>query len=116
MDHFLILLSLSFTTAGQLLQKIAATKAALMSPEIHFLKRLLIQYETWWAFASLAVGTVLWLVILYCMEVSKAFPFLSIGLVLVILVSRYHLKEIISDKRWIGLGLIGTGVFLISQS
>ncbi len=116
MDHFLILVSIFFTTAGQLLQKIAATKAAAMSPKSHFLKRILIQHETWWAFVSLAVGTILWLVVLYRMEVSKAFPFLSIGLVLVILVSRYHLKEIISDKRWVGLGLIGTGIVLISQS
>ncbi len=116
MDYLLILLSVSFTTAGQLLQKIAATKAAAMSTEILFLKRIFHQTETWLAFSCLAIGTVLWLTVLYRMEVSKAFPFLSIGFVLVILVSRYHLNEIISEKRWLGLGLIGSGIVLISLS
>jgi uncharacterized membrane protein len=116
MDYLLILLSVCFTTAGQLLQKIAATKAASKSPKTLFLKRIVNQTETWLAFSCLAIGTVLWLAVLYRMEVSKAFPFLSIGFVLVILVSRYHLNEIISEKRWLGLGLIGSGIVLISLS
>jgi multidrug transporter EmrE-like cation transporter len=116
MDHLLILLSVFFTTGGQLLQKIGATKAAAMPSKIHFLIRVLSQPETWWAITCLAIGTVLWLAVLYRMEVSKAFPFLSIGFVLVILISRYHLNETISIVRWLGLGLIGSGMVLISQS
>jgi len=105
-----------FTTEEQLLQIIGATKAASMSSKAHFLKRILSQSETWWAIACLAVGTVLWLAVLYRMEVSKAFPFLSIGFVLVILISRYHLKETISKARWLGLGFICSGIVLISQT
>jgi uncharacterized membrane protein len=116
MDHFLILLSVFFTTGGQLLQKIGATKAAAMPSKAHFLKRISSQTETWWAITCLAVGTVLWLAVLYRMEVSKAFPFLSIGFVLVVLISRYYLNETISVTRWLGLGLIGSGIVLISQS
>ena len=116
MDHILILLSVFFTTGGQLLQKIGANKAAAMPSKVHFLKRIFSQHETWWAVTCLAVGTVLWLAVLYRMEVSKAFPFLSIGFVLVALISRYHLNETISVARWLGLGLIGSGMVLISQS
>lgn len=116
MDHILILLSVFFTTGGQLLQKIGATKAAAMPSNVHFLKRIFSQSETWCAITCLAVGTVLWLTVLYSMEVSKAFPFLSIGFVLVILISRYHLNETISKTRWLGLGFICSGIVLISQS
>ncbi len=87
-----------------------------MPSKIHFLKRIFSQPETWWAIICLAAGTVLWLTVLYRMEVSKAFPFLSIGFVLVILISRYHLNETISKARWLGLGLIGSGIILISQT
>lgn len=113
--QLLILLSALFTTGGQLLQKISATKTAAMPSEAHFLKRVFSQPETWWAITCLVVGT-LWLTVLYRIEVSKAFPFLSIGFVLVILVSRYHLKETISAARWLGVGLICSGIVLISLS
>jgi len=46
MDHLLILLSVFFTTGGQLLQKIGATKAAEMPSKAHFLKRIFSQTET----------------------------------------------------------------------
>ncbi len=116
MDYLLILLSVLFTTGGQLLQKISATKVAAMPAKAHFLKSVFRQSETWWAVTCLAAGMVLWLVILYRMEVSKAFPFLSIGFVLVILVSRYHLNEAVSVTRWLGVALICSGIVLISLS
>ena len=114
MDYLLILISLLFTTGGQLLQKLAANKAAALPGEVHYLKRIFTQVETWWAIAALGVGTVLWLGVLFRMEVSRAFPFLSLGFVLVMLVSRYRLGEVISLTRWSGVAFIVTGIFLVS--
>jgi undecaprenyl phosphate-alpha-L-ara4N flippase subunit ArnE len=116
MDYFLILSSVVFTTGGQLLQKIGANKAAAMPMQMHFITRVLCQAETWWAIACLGLGTMLWLAVLYQMQVSKAFPFLSIGFVMVILISRYFLNEQISSLRWFGLTVICSGIILISQS
>lgn len=116
MQYLLILLSLCFTTIGQLLQKLAANKAAGLPPRTHFLRRLFLQHETWWAIVCLGVGTLLWLSVLYTMEVSKAFPFLSLGFVLVMLISRFVLKELVSPQRWLGVGFITLGIVMVSLS
>ena len=116
MEYILILFSLIFTTTGQWLQKIAANKAVVYPGETHLIYRILIQRETWWAITSLAIGIVLWLSVLYFMEVSRAFPFLSLGFVLVMLVSHFHFKEVITRARWIGVGFIVAGIVMVSIS
>lgn len=114
MEYFLILFSLLFITAGQWLQKIAANKAFELGNDVPFLFRIFALRETWWAILSLATGMVLWLCVLYFMEVSRAFPFLSLGFVLVMLVSHFHFNEIISPTRWLGVGCIVAGIVMVS--
>lgn len=116
MEYILIMVSLGFTSAGQLLQKLAANKAAAGPVKIHFLQRLFLQYETWWAILCLGIGTLLWLSVLYYMEVSKAFPFLSLGFVIIMLISRFFLHEVITIQRWLGVGFITLGIALVSLS
>jgi len=99
-----------------LLQKLAVNKAAAIPSEVNYLKRIFSQVEIWWAIVFLVIGSLLWLVVLFHMEVSKAFPLLSLGFVLVMLVSRYHLGEIISLTRWIGVVLIIIGILLVSMT
>ena len=116
MEYVLIFISLAFTTGGQLLQKLAANKAMTLSPDSHFIRRLFLQAETWWAIVCLGIGTLLWLCVLYYMEVSKAFPFLSLGFVFIMLISRFFLKEVVSGQRWLGVGFIVLGIVLVSMS
>jgi len=116
MAYLLIVVSLVFTSGGQLLQKLAANKASALPAQKHFLQRLFAQPETWWAILCLGIGTLLWLSVLYYMEVSKAFPFLSLGYVIIMLISRFVLKEEISGQRWLGVGFITFGIVLVSLS
>lgn len=116
MEYFLIAASLTFTSGGQLLQKLAANKAALLPAHIPFLRRLFRQKETWGAIICLGFGTLLWLSVLFYMEVSKAFPFLSLGFVVIMLISRYYLKETVSPLRWLGVGFISLGITLVYLS
>ena len=116
MEYILILFSLIFTTAGQWLQKLAANKAVAQPGDSHLLYCILVQRETWWAITSLAIGIVLWLSVLYFMEVSRAFPFLSLGFVLVMLISHFHFKEVITPTRWLGVGFIVAGIVMVSVS
>jgi uncharacterized membrane protein len=116
MDYLLILVALAFISASQILQKVAAVNADKHATGTHFLRRLAARKETWWAIITLGTGTLFWLVVLYRMEVSKAFPFLSLGTVLVLLVSRFYLRETISATRWMGVGLIISGIILLSRS
>jgi drug/metabolite transporter (DMT)-like permease len=116
MEYAFIIGSLFFVTLGQLLQKLGANKAGAMPGDTHFILKVFGLWETYWAMASLAIGIVLWLAVLYYMEVSKAFPFLSAGFVLIMLVSHYYLHETITPSRWWGVILIVLGIALVAQA
>lgn len=116
MDNVVLIVAVSLLSIAQVMQKVGATRrlrgarhplhwlAALFSPE------LLI------AGFALVSGTALWLWVLYRMDVSRAFPFLSLGSVAVVAVSRFVLKEPVSAVRWVGVVLISVGVALVAQT
>jgi drug/metabolite transporter (DMT)-like permease len=114
MDYLLIFLAVSFISVSQILQKLAVLEADKLEQNTHLLHRVALRREIWWAIACLVIGTLLWLSVLYRMEVSRAFPFLSLGFILVMLASRFYLQEKISLSRWIGVGLIIAGIILLS--
>lgn len=67
-------------------------------------------------FASIGVGAVFWLAALARVELSWAYPMLSLGYVLVLLLSAAFLGESVSAVRWIGVIVIVVGVILVSRS
>lgn len=116
MVYLLIALALFFTTTGQILQKLATARVARDESHPGFLLQLLKTRETWLAVLCLGLGVIVWLTVLFQMEVSKATPFLSLGFILVTLVSRYHLKETVPAGRWFGVALVTIGLWLVSIS
>ena len=114
--YLLIALALTFTTTGQLLQKLATARVVHQEGQPGFLAQILLFKETWWAIFCLGMGVLVWLAVLYNMEVSKATPFLSLGFILVTLVSRYRLKETVTLGRWLGVALVTIGLWLVSLS
>jgi len=114
--YLLIALALSLTTSGQILQKVAAQHAMARDEQRHFLLRILQVPQTYWAVACLVAGTITWLIVLYHMDVSKATPFLSLGFILVTIVSRLRLHERISLSRWAGVVLVTVGLWLVAMT
>ena len=114
--YFLIALALSLTTFGQILQKIAAQHAMSRNETTHFIIRILYVKQTYWALTCLVAGTLTWLMVLYHMDVSKATPFLSLGFILVALISRIRLHEKISARRWLGVILVTVGLWLVAMT
>ena len=116
MNDVLLLLAVALLSVSQVLQKVGAARrlagkqtpqewlAALWSPELVG------------AAVAIVAGTALWLLVLYRMDVSRAFPFLSLGSVLVVAVSRFYLKERVSAYRWIGVLLIAAGIALVAST
>jgi drug/metabolite transporter (DMT)-like permease len=64
----------------------------------------------------MASSILLWLKVLSMTELSFAYPFQSLTLVLISLGSIVVLKERIGSRQWTGIALIMCGIFLISQS
>lgn len=114
--YLLIALALALTTSGQILQKVAAQHAMTRDESIHFIIRILYVKQTYWAITCLVAGTLTWLVVLYHMDVSKATPFLSLGFILVTLVSRIRLHEKITTRRWVGVILVTLGLWLVAMT
>lgn len=109
MDHGLLILAVLLASLGQILQKIG-----LLAPGgrgIAVLRPALLL-----GFAAVAAGAVLWLIVLSRMEVSRAYPFLSLGFVFVLLVSRLWLGERVPRVRWAGVALIVAGIVLIART
>ena len=113
MIYLLILLALSLLTAGQLLQKVGVDRVA-QDGAGRLVARMLRRVEVWWALFCMALGTIAWLLVLYHMEVSKAFPFLSLQFVMVALLARFYFHETVVFRRWLGVGLIVTGVLMVA--
>ena len=63
-----------------------------------------------------AISAVLWLAVLSRVQLSYAYPMISIGYVLVLMLSWIFLNERLAYLRILGVLLICCGVFLISRS
>lgn len=67
-----------------------------------------------WAWAACFLfATALWMLAISVMQVSYAFPMLSMGYPLVAVLSRMFLKERIPFPQWMAIAVITVGVALI---
>ena len=62
------------------------------------------------------VGALAWIGVLSRLDLSRAYPFLALNFVLIALVSRFFLGEEIPLLRWLGIGCIVAGIFLVARS
>ena len=70
----------------------------------------------WGAMICYALSILLWMAVLSKVEVSFAYPFLSIGYVVAAVVGYYFFGESLSVIPIVGLVIICIGVYLISRS
>jgi drug/metabolite transporter (DMT)-like permease len=115
-NDLLLLLAVALLGTSQVLQKLGAARrlsgrrrprewiAALLTPEIIA------------AALCILAGTALWLLVLYRMDVSRAFPFLSLSSVGVVAASRIFLKEHVPVHRWMGVALIAAGIAMVAST
>lgn len=116
MEYLLIILSIALTTSGQLLQKLGAMRSQTDSSRFLMNSGMLFRLEIMGGLACLGIGACLWLVVLSKMDVSQAYPFLSLGFVFVLLLSRFYLQEAISPARWLGVAFIAAGLVCVAQT
>ncbi|MFC6338697.1 EamA family transporter [Pseudomonas sp. CCM 7891] len=69
----------------------------------------------WSALACLGLGLLVWLLVLQRLEVSVAYPMLSLNFVLVTLVARFVFHEPIDARHWLGVALVVAGVVLLGR-
>ncbi|MGE7955876.1 4-amino-4-deoxy-L-arabinose-phosphoundecaprenol flippase subunit ArnE [Pseudomonas sp. NPDC089530] len=69
----------------------------------------------WLALASLGLGLLVWLLVLQRMDVSVAYPMLSLNFVFVTLIAHFVFREHIDHRHWLGVALVVGGVLLLSR-
>jgi len=63
-----------------------------------------------------AFSIIVWLMVLSRVDVSYAYPLLSIGYIITALAGQFFLGESLGLERWIGIFVICLGVYLITRS
>ncbi|MBL8200886.1 MAG: EamA family transporter [Chromatiales bacterium] len=115
-SYLAVALAVVLLTLGQVLQKVAVDRLAPDITPWNLATAALRRPEMWAALACLGAGMLAWLLVLGSMDVSKAFPLLSSGHLLVLAAARYYFHEDIPRMRWAGAALIVAGIVLVAQT
>ncbi len=109
--------AVAFTSIGQILQKMGSGRVKKEHLKIG-VKSVLVFLDPFilGALAMLFLATVFYLLALSKLPLSIAYPMLSSGYVIVVLLSKIFLKEKVSFQRWVGVFIIIVGIFIIFNS
>lgn len=116
MGNLFILISIGFNVVGQFLLKSGVNKLGQLSFDFtHIVKAFLSPFVLIGLFAYF-VGSIFWILALSHKDLSYAYPMLSIGYLLIVLISWAFLNEQVSLLRIGGVVLVSFGLFLVFKS
>ena len=120
LTFLLVLASVGLNAAAQLLLKAAAMRLAPLPAGLAdmpgFLPRLALNPFLIAGLACYVLSVGVWLAVLAKLEVSAAYPFVSIGYVIAVIVGYFYFNEAVTLERLFGVGLICAGLFFIARS
>lgn len=117
-DIFLIVFSVMLAAVGQFLLKMGMLKVGRMDDLARAPSMLLSAFTNPMVIAGLsvfAVSALSWLLVLSRVNLSIAYPMVSLGYVAVVILSHFILNEHIKPITIVGCLIIGLGVFLIAR-
>ena len=116
----LILSGVLLNAAGQLLLKAGTNRVGEFSFTWRNIQPIALRLATepriLAGLACFAVGVAVWVLALSRVEVSAAYPMLSIGYVVNAVAARYFFDEAVTRRRLAGIGIILIGVYVVLQS
>ena len=107
---YLAFISVFISSAAQFVMKAGIQRHADADVWSHLMRPLVIA-----GLALYALSAVIWLSVLARMEVSKAYPIVGFGFVLIAMLG-WWLDEQFTWERWLGIALIAAGVALVGRS
>ncbi|EJO5348878.1 EamA family transporter [Clostridium botulinum] len=116
---YLILTSVFLGALGQILVKYGAVNLALNFSPSHFIPSIISILKNLPVMAgiiSYGLSFLLWIKVLSKVELSYAYPMVSLGYVITMLFSYFFFKENITPTRILGVALIMLGVILVARS
>ncbi len=117
---FLLLITVGLNVAGQYLMKQGMGQVGVIGGSLpvmaNSLTKAFLNPYVIGGVGAYGFSSIFWLILLSRVELSYAYPALSIGYVLITLVSAFLLNESVSPLRWLAVAVICVGVILLSRS
>lgn len=115
--HYLIaLLSIILGAVAQLFLKIGVTSIQEKSNKsVELLKYSLTNSYLWFGLFLYGVSLLLWFFVLSKMELSKAYPMVSLGYIFTLILAYLFLNEPITVAKITGIGIIIIGVIVLTK-
>jgi drug/metabolite transporter (DMT)-like permease len=111
-----IIISVLMVVTGQTLLKQGLSSVSLDLNNFSSIFNVIYEPLVLGGLILIASSSIIWLSILSKTEISYAYPMISLGYVVVALISLFYFNENVSAIRWAGIFTICFGVFLMSRS
>lgn len=119
MSYFYLAMTILLTVYGQIVIKWRVSAAGPLPEDwngkLHFVGMLLIEPWILSAFAAALLASAFWLLAVSRLDLSHAYPFMSLSFVLVFLLAAVFFNEPITAAKLIGLGLIVAGLVVAGR-
>ncbi|MCL5958068.1 MAG: EamA family transporter [Chloroflexi bacterium] len=116
----LIVVTVVLNVVGQMAMKRGMNAVGAISLDVNKLPAVALRTFTepyvLLGIAAYGLSSVFWLVILSRVDLSYAYPALSLGYVLIVIISWLLLNESVSASRLIGVLVVCSGVLLVARS
>lgn len=119
MSYFYVFCTILLTVYGQMIIKWQVLKAGAFpadgAEKIWFLLHLLLNPWVISAFLAAFLASVTWMAAMTKLDLSHAYPFMSLNFVVVLLLSAWLLSEPLSLEKVLGVGLIVLGTVVAAR-
>lgn len=109
MGNIFILISIALNVAGQTILKTGVNKLGTLSMSGESFMKALSTPEVWGGLLFYGISSAFWILALSHKDLSYAYPMLSMGYILIILISWFLLGEQITPIRILGVMFISFG-------
>jgi multidrug transporter EmrE-like cation transporter len=119
MSYFYVACTVLLTVYGQIVIKWQVLQAGPFpdnpADKAWFLARLLVNPWVLSAFAAALLASVCWMAAMTRLDLSHAYPFMSLAFILVMISSGFFFGEAITPLKVVGIGLVVLGLIVGSQ-
>lgn len=117
--YIFIALTILFTVCGQLLVKSASAEfgqvPAKLSEVIPFLIKAFSNIKLLVGLGFAVIASITWMSALSMIDISFAYPFMGLAIVLVLALSPLIFKETVPWTRWLGVLVVCLGLWITSK-
>lgn len=116
MGNLFVFVSIGFNVLGQVLLKTGVNKIGVLSANFASILKAFTTPLVLGGLFAYFIGSIFWILALSHKDLSYAYPMLSLGYLIIVLISWFILDEQISLIRIAGVIFISIGLFLVFKS